>query len=88
MVKLRHKGLLVLGMTRSEMEQLREGRPLDIPLGDLHASLRGQRVMIIPGENNDTLKSTMDRVADAYSNGATSPIEIVKALPNEFRKRH
>ncbi len=81
MVKLRHKGLLVLGVTRHEMDQLREGRPLDIPLGDLGAALKGQRVMIIPGENNESLTRVMNTVADAYANGATSPIEIAKTLP-------
>lgn len=81
MVKLRHKGLLVLGMTRSEMDQLREGRPLDIPLGDLHASLKGQRIMVIPGETNESLKRVLETVATAYENGATSPIAIAKSIP-------
>lgn len=81
MVKLRHKGLLVLGMTRIEMDQLREGRPLDIPLADLSPSLKGQRIMIIPGEDNASLNRVMQDVANAYDNGATSPIQIAKTLP-------
>lgn len=81
MVKLRHKGLLVLGLTREEMSQLRDGAPLDIPLGDLGPALKGQHVMIIPGENNESLQRVMNTVADAYTNGATSVIEIAKSVP-------
>lgn len=81
MVKLRHKGLLVLGITREEMNMLRDGAPLDIPLADLGAALKGQHVMIIPGESNETLSRIMNTVADAYENGATSPIEIAKTIP-------
>jgi len=81
MVKLRHKGLLVLGITKKELEALREGAPIPVPLGDLHESLRGQLVMLIPGEDNGSLKRVMETVASAYENGATSPIEIVKSIP-------
>jgi type II secretory pathway component PulF len=81
MVKLRHKGLLVLGITRKELDALREGAPIPVPLGDLHESLKGQLVMLIPGEDNGSLKRVMDTVANAYENGATSPIEIAKSIP-------
>ncbi len=80
-VKLRHKGLLVLGLTKEELDALREGQPLPVPLGDLHESLKGQMVIVIPGKDNAQLKGLMERIADAYENGATSPIEIAKSMP-------
>lgn len=80
-VKLRHKGLLVLGLTKEELDALREGQPLPVPLGDLHESLKGQMVIVIPGKDNAQLKDLMERIADAYQNGATSPIDIAKAMP-------
>jgi hypothetical protein len=79
MVKLKHSSLLVLGMTKLELERFREGMPLDIPLDDV--GLKGQRILLIPGEDNDTLLQLMKKIADAYENGATSPIEIIKQLP-------
>lgn len=85
MVKLRHKGLLVLGINKEELEMLREGAPLPVPLADLHPSLKGQMVMLIPGHNNMQLKRLMEQIADAYENGATSPIEIVKSLPTRIK---
>lgn len=86
MVKMRHKGLLVLGLNRKEMEMLTQhGAPLDIPLDDLSDKLKGQRVMIIPGEDNDKLAKIMNAVADAYQNGATSPIQIAQSIPRDLR---
>ena len=81
MVKLRHRGLLVLGITKEELDALREGMPLPVPLADLHESLKGQMVMLIPGQDNLQLSGLMNKIADAYENGATSPIEIAKAMP-------
>lgn len=88
MVKMRHKGLLVLGITREELQHLREGAPMPIPLADLHESLKGQMVMLIPGENNDSLKRIMEIAANAYENGATSPIEIAKAIPPSLIRKN
>lgn len=88
MVKLKHRGLLVLGVNRKEMEGLREGMPLPIPLEDLDPKLKGQMVLIIPGEDDQALLRVMNTVADAYQNGATSPIEIAKTIPNTMKKRH
>lgn len=88
MVKLRHKGLLVLGITSDELEKLREGAPMAVPLADLHESLKGQMVMLVPGKDNAALKSAMETVANAYENGATSPIQIAKAIPNSIKRRH
>jgi nitrate reductase NapAB chaperone NapD len=85
MVKLRHKGLLVLGVAKEELDALRDGMPLPIPLADLHESLKGQMVIIIPGKDNEQLKQLMERIATAYENGATSPIEIAKAIPKQGR---
>ena len=87
-VKMRHKGLLVLGINRKEMELFREGAPLPVPLGDLHESLKGQMVMLIPGESDSSLKRVMELVANAYENGATSPIETAKTIPKNLRKPH
>lgn len=81
MVKLKHKGLLVLGITKTELEMLREGAPLPIPLVDV--GLKGQTIMLIPGESNEMLLRTMSTVAEAYENGATSPIEIAKSIPKQ-----
>lgn len=81
MVKLKHKGLLVLGITKEELQALLEGQPLPVPLGDLSDKLRGQMVMLIPGKDNTQLKGLMEKVASAYENGATSPIEIAKTMP-------
>lgn len=81
MVKMRHKGLLVLGITRQEMNALREGAPLPISLADLHPSLKGQNILLIPGEDNKALERVMNQAATAYENGATSVIEVAKSLP-------
>ncbi len=81
MVKLKHRGLLVLGINRKEMEALREGMPLPVPLVDLDPKLKGQMIMIIPGEDDQALLRVMNTVAEEYQNGATSPIEIAKTLP-------
>lgn len=86
MVKLRHKGLLVLGINKKELDMLMEGAPLPVPLGDLDQKLRGQMVMLIPGRDDNQLKKVMETVAGAYENGATSPIEIAKAIPRGMRK--
>lgn len=86
MVKMRHKGLLVIGMNKKELEMLTEGAPLPIPLGDLHASLKGQMIMIIPGKDDESLKKVMETVAGAYENGATSMIEIAKSIPRGNRR--
>ncbi len=88
MVKLKHKALLVLGITREELAALRDGQPLPVPLEDLSPKLKGQMVMLVPGEDNTQLKSLMDRIATAYENGATSPIAIAKALPKPKPIRH
>lgn len=88
MVKLKHKGLLVLGITAQELELMREGAPIPVPLDDLGASVKGQMVMLIPGQDNTSLLRVMNMVADAYENGATSPIEIAKTIPNQMKKRH
>jgi hypothetical protein len=81
MVKMRHKGLLVLGITRQELNALREGAPLPVSLSDLHPSLKGQNVLLIPGEDNRSLERVLQMAATAYENGATSVIEIAKTLP-------
>lgn len=73
-----------MGITKAELEALREGKPLDVPLADV--GLKGQGILVIPGEDNDTLKRTLEQVADAYMAGATSPIEIAKAIPNMGKK--
>lgn len=83
MVKLRHKGLLVLGLNEMEMEALREGKPIPVTLEDLSPTLKGQMVMLIPGKNNESLKRVMETVANAYENGATSPIAIAKSIPKQ-----
>lgn len=85
MVKMRHKGLLVLGVNKQELEALRDGQPAIVPLGDLHASLKGQMIIIIPGEDNEKLEKLMNKIADAYENGATSVIEIAKTIPKQGR---
>lgn len=81
MVKLRHKGLLVLGLNKEELGALRDGQPLPVPLEDLSPTLKGQMVLLIPGEDNRQLERVMNQVADAYENGATSPIQVAKDLP-------
>lgn len=81
MVKMRHKGLLVLGLTRDEMNAMRDGAPLTVPLEDLDPRLKGQQVLLVPGEDNASLGRIMNMVANAYDNGATSTIEIARSLP-------
>lgn len=81
MVKLKHRGLLVIGINKKELELLREGAPIPVSLTDLDPKLKGQMVMLIPGENDQALLRVMNTVADAYENGATSPIEIAKTIP-------
>lgn len=79
MVKLKHKGLLVLGINKKEMELMREGAPIPINLTDV--GLKGQMIMLIPGPDDQYLMRVMNTVATAYENGATSPIEITKTIP-------
>lgn len=86
MVKLKHKGLLVLGMTKPEQDAFREGQPLPVELSDV--GLKGQMILLIPGEDNDQLKKLFERIADMYDNGATSVIEIAKQIPNMGKPRH
>ena len=81
MVKLRHKGLLVLGINKKELDALRDGAPLPIELVDLHPSLKGQHILIIPGSDDKMLMRIMTNVADSYEQGATSIIEIAKQIP-------
>lgn len=88
MVKLKHRGLLVLGINKKELHAMVEGAPLPVPLEDLDPKLKGQMVMLIPGEDDQALLRVMNQVADAYQNGATSPIEIAKTIPNQMKKRH
>lgn len=73
-----------MGITKQEQEALRDGKPLPVTLEDV--GLKGQMILLIPGEDNEKLKRTMEKVADAYMNGATSAIEIAKAVPNMGRK--
>lgn len=86
MVKLKHKGLLVIGITKRELEMLTEGAPLPVLLEDV--GLKGQAIMLMPGQDNEGLLRIMNMVADAYENGATSPIEIAKTIPNQMKRRH
>jgi hypothetical protein len=83
MVKLKHKGLLVIGINKKEMELMREGAPIPVSLVDLDPKLKGQMIMIIPGSDDQYLLRVMNTVADAYENGATSPIEIAKSIPRQ-----
>jgi len=86
MVKLKHKGLLVIGITKRELEMMTEGAPIPVQLTDV--GLKGQMIMLMPGQDDQSLLKVMNMVADAYENGATSPIEIVKTIPNQMKRRH
>lgn len=86
MVKLKHKGLLILGITKRELEMMVEGAPIPIQLTDV--GLKGQMIMLMPGQDDQSLLKVMNIAADAYENGATSPIEIAKAIPNQMKRRH
>lgn len=55
MVKAHFKKMLILGINRQEMEHLTSGQPLHIKLDDLDPRLKGQFVVIIPGETDEQL---------------------------------
>jgi type II secretory pathway component PulF len=83
-VKLRHKGLLVLGLPRKELEALQAGFPLPVMLEDV--GLKGQVIYILAGENNEQLERVMKKAADAYERGgASSVIEVAKHMPKQLK---
>lgn len=62
MLKLKHYGLLVLGLIPSELEHLKQGQPLTIKLDDV--GLPGQGLVIVTGDNNDKLRQMAEEVAE------------------------
>lgn len=62
MMKMKHKGLLALGLIPSELEYLKQGRPLTIRLDDI--GLPGQVIVILMGESNEKLKALAEQAAD------------------------
>ncbi len=80
MVKTLYKGMLVLGINRQEMEHLQQGQPLHIKLVDLDERLKGQQVMIIPGESDEQLAAAAKKAAELLKAGRPASSRII--LPN------
>lgn len=55
MVKAHYKKMLILGLNRKELEHLQHGQPMYIKLDDVDPRMKGQFVVIIPGENDQQL---------------------------------
>jgi hypothetical protein len=64
MVKMKHKGLLLLGLIPAKLEHLKQGLPLRINLADI--GLPGQGIAIIVGENHEKLKRMAEDAAERF----------------------
>ncbi len=63
MLKIKHKGFLVLGINQKEVKHLvEEKHPLHIKLDDL--GLKGQVIVVVYGETNELLASMAEDIAD------------------------
>lgn len=83
MVKAERNGLLILGITPQELEHLKQGNPLNIPLADLGFNAA---VMIIPGDSNEKLVKQIEEAGQKLQekqNGLLKGlIDLSKARPN------
>lgn len=61
MLKVKHKGFLVLGINAKELDALKERRQLFVKLDDL--GLPGQRVVLVYGETNELLANMGEDIA-------------------------
>lgn len=61
MVKAERNGLLILGINKEEIEHLKQGNPLNIPLADLGFNAA---VMIIPGDSNEKLVKQIEAAGE------------------------
>ena len=66
MIKAERNGILILGLVPAEMEHLKQGNPLQIPLADL--GFPGAGIIIIPGESHEKLKKHIEEAGEKLKN--------------------
>lgn len=74
MVRLEYKNLIVLGITPSELEHLKQGQPLNILLES------NLFVAIIPGDSNEELLKVAQQAADRLEQQSKGK-SIITKLP-------
>lgn len=80
MVKAHYKKMLILGLNRRELEHLKEGQPMYIKLDDIDPRMKGQLVVIIPGENDQQLVAAAREAERLLKDGQKPASRII--LPN------
>lgn len=78
MVKMHYKRMLCLGINRQELEHLQQGQPLHIKLDDLDPRMKGQLVVIIPGESDKVLKAAVEEAGRMMQDGRTPDNRIIR----------
>lgn len=64
MIKARAGGLVVLGLSRKNCEKLLEGKPISID-GGAELGIPGLRILIMAGEDEETLAAQLEPFIDA-----------------------
>jgi hypothetical protein len=85
MVKLKFKGCLTLGITRRELQEFTAGRPIIVELEDV--GLKGQRILLIPGEDDQQLYRIMSEAATVIEQNG-NVIEIAQTLEHLKRTKN
>ncbi len=81
MLKIKHNGMLVLGLNNKELKMLKRGAPLLIKLDDV--GLKGQRVAIIHGETNEVLARMGEDIGERMEK-VDAAKDSVLILPDRF----
>ncbi len=81
MLKLKHKGFLMLGINKKELDTLIERRQLFVKLDDM--GLPGQRLVLVYGETNEILANMGEDVADRLEK-VDQAAESVLILPKDM----
>ena len=82
MVRLEYKNLIVLGITPSELDHLKQGQPLNILLES------NLFVAIIPGESNEELVKVAKQAADRLEANSKDKKIITDIPAGILGKRH
>ncbi len=81
MLKVKHKGFLMLGINKKELDTLVERRQLFVKLDDV--GLPGQRLVLVYGETNEILANMGEDVADRLEK-VDQANESVLILPKDM----
>lgn len=82
MVRLEYKNLIILGITPSELDHLKQGQPLNILLES------NLFVAIIPGESNEELVKVAKQAADRLEANSKDKKIITDIPAGILGKRH